>query len=243
MSSFRCSAPDDEPLDSLAQFCGLSLPTFNREVGSCSLALLSPQSAHHDVQALPACPDTSRCRNALTSSPEIVAYPCRRSSRGSAPWPQTASLFRPDLAPRAPRVAGARACPAHRQPVRGSRGAGRTVCRRQHRQALCPDRPTGRSRDTDEGRQGSDRRLPPARTTPTRITPGPANAPSQARYAPSPARLDNRNRMSVAKPSRRPTDSASVRISDRARSRSRQASSRHPSSRREPMTARAGPSA
>ena len=98
---------------------------------------------------------------------------------------------------------------------------------------------TGRragSRDTDEGRQGSDRRLPPARTTPTRITPGPGRSPS-------PARLDNRNRMSVAKPSRRPTDSASVRISDRARSRSRQASSRHPSSRREPMTARAGPSA
>jgi hypothetical protein len=105
---------------------------------------------------------------------------------------------------------------------------------------------TGRqagSRDSDVGRQGSDRRLPPARTTPTRITPGPAHAPSQARYAPSPARLDNRNRMSVAKPSRRPTDRASVRISDRARPRSRHASSRHPSSRREPMTARAGPSA
>jgi hypothetical protein len=35
---------------------------------------------------------------------------------------------------------------------------------------------TGRragSRDTDEGRQGSDRRLPPARTTQTRVTPGP----------------------------------------------------------------------
>lgn len=96
---------------------------------------------------------------------------------------------------------------------------------------------TGRragNRDTDEGRQGSDRRLPPGRTTPTRITPGPA-------HAPSPARLDNRNRMSVAKPSRRPTDRASVRISDRARPRSRPASSRHPASRREPMTARAGP--
>lgn len=92
---------------------------------------------------------------------------------------------------------------------------------------------TGRqagSRDTDEGRQGSDRRLPPARTTPTRITPGPA-------HAPLPARLDNRNRMRVAKPSRRQTDRASVRISDRAR-----LDSRHASSRREPMTARAGPS-
>jgi len=98
---------------------------------------------------------------------------------------------------------------------------------------------TGRragNRDTDEGRQGSDRRLPPARTTPTRITPGPA-------HAPSPARLDNRKRMSVDKQSRRPTDRASIRISDRARPRSRHASSRHPASRREPMTARAGPSA
>jgi hypothetical protein len=96
---------------------------------------------------------------------------------------------------------------------------------------------TGRragSRDTDEGRQGSDRRLPPAWTTPTRITPGPAHAPSPA--------LDNRNGMSAAKPSRRPTDRASDRMFDRARPRSRPASSRHSSSRREPMTARAGPS-
>ena len=65
-----------------------------------------------------------------------------------------------------------------------------------------------------------------AETTPISITPGPAQAPSQARL-----RLDNRKRMVVAKPSGRRIAKASITSSHR-----------HHLSRREPMTARAGPS-
>ena len=151
MSSFRCSAPDDEPLDSLAQFCGLSLPTLFKRIGTMAA----------DGQPL--------------------------STRSCAARPTRA--WRPELARRtANPFAGAEA------------PAGPSVEDNTGKHCVRTGRRAG-SRDTDEGRQGSDRRLPPARTTPTRITPGPANAPSQARYAPSPARLDNRNRMSVAKPS------------------------------------------
>jgi hypothetical protein len=66
--------------------------------------------------------------------------------------------------------------------------------------------------------------LHPAKTTPASIASGPAQAPSQAR-------LDNRKRMVVAKPSSRRIAKALL-----------MSSHCHHLSRREPMTARAGPS-
>ena len=68
----------------------------------------------------------------------------------------------------------------------------------------------------------------PVKTTPASIAFGPAQ------------RADNRIRMRIARPFSRSIDKAAVRLSGRVRPCARHASSNH-HSRREPMTARAGP--
>ncbi len=66
-------------------------------------------------------------------------------------------------------------------------------------------------------------------TTPTPVASGPGHTP------------DNRIRMGIDKPSSGLIGRALVRFSGRARPRSADACSDHRRSRREPMTARAGP--
>jgi hypothetical protein len=70
---------------------------------------------------------------------------------------------------------------------------------------------------------------PTVQTTPTLITSGSGHTP------------DNRIQMGIDKPSSGPIDRTLVRFSGRARPRSADACSGHRRSRREPMTARAGP--
>ena len=70
---------------------------------------------------------------------------------------------------------------------------------------------------------------PTVQTTPSPIASGPGHTP------------DNRIRMGIDKPSGGPIDRAFVRFSGWAWLRSADACSGHRRSRREPMTARAGP--
>ena len=119
------------------------------------------QLALHRLQALPARSEPRGARNGLTPRPDIVAYLRRRSSRGSAPSPQTANRFRPDSTPRTCvtrlRRAASRACPAHRQPVFGTEvRAGLPVKTTPTSIVSGPPQQVG-SRDRDEGRQGVHR--------------------------------------------------------------------------------------
>jgi hypothetical protein len=176
MQSILCHA-GHEALDSLAQFCGLSLPTFNKRgwIMSSSIYAVSSSASIASTAA------TSRHRKRVDFLTGYCGLSLRSFSEGGP------TLFK--------RI-GAMATDGQPLPSAFASRRVRTF-------------PTGAER-TDLARQAANpfagtvlpRRLhrrgrPPAKTTPTPMPFGPARTPSQAR-------LDDRRRMPVAKPSNRP---------------------------------------
>ena len=91
-----------ECLNSIAQSCGLSLPTLTSEVGPCSCRRsLTPFLSLHRLQSLPA-RGPARQPERVTTQADIVAYLCQCSSSASASWPRRSHGLRPEFASRVP---------------------------------------------------------------------------------------------------------------------------------------------
>ena len=135
--------------DSLAQSCGLSLPTFNQRgwlMSSSIHAALSPAG-------IASTEPNREAPERIDLANRIVAYLRRRSSRGSATWPQTANRFRPNSTPRAgPARQAFGACPRTGSPSGPEVRAGPPVKTTPTGIASGPAQRV-RQPDTDEGRQ------------------------------------------------------------------------------------------
>ena len=198
-------------VDSLAQSCGLSLPTFNQRGWFMTLSIHAASSLACIASRSPASPQYTRVdfltRYCGLSLPTLFERIGIMASDGQ-PLPTSFYAARVECA-RRPELALGTGAPSSRAEVRAGLPVKTT--------------PTGVASGPAGGQAAAIRmsvgktstgHLSPAKTTPTAIASGTAQANS-------PARLDNRKRMVVAKPSSRP-------------------SAIHPS-RRRGMSARAGP--
>jgi hypothetical protein len=208
-------------LDSVAQSCGLSLPTLTQTKDRLMLDELDSLTGDCGV-SLPTLFKRTGSMAAHGQLP-LIGFPpraCSACSAGSAcggpSLPDTPATRNagPEVRPRPPVKATATAIAS-----RTGRGLGNQDT---------DGRAKGFTGPSPEPAHAANRRVPrgpPAKTTPTSIASGPGRAPSQARG------LDNWIRMGIAKPSRGPIDGPAAR----------RVPPRHRLFWREPMTARASP--
>jgi hypothetical protein len=202
------AATHREPLDSLAQFCGLSLPTFNQRdwsMSSCAYVVYRIGQHHAAVAARASSPAGTAGTERTVLRQKRIDFATGYCGLSPPTLFERIGIMAADGQPLPTRFHAARLKRARRPEL--AQRTGSPSSGPEARAGLpVKTTPTSIASGPADGQATAIRMrigkrftgpVNPANTTPTAIASGPAQAPSQAR-------LDNRKRMAVAKPSSRP---------------------------------------